>query len=50
MCNDANEWSVVSGQGGSLILKMDHLACFVGGMFVLGAKHSDDPEAHLKVV
>ena len=38
-----------SRQGGSLIFKMDHLACFVGGMFVLGSKYSNDPEAHMKV-
>ena len=35
-------------QGGSLIYKMDHLACFVGGMFVLGSKYSDNPDAHMK--
>jgi len=36
-------------KGGHPIHKMDHLACFVGGMFVLGASSSTDPEGHLKV-
>jgi len=28
---------------------MDHLACFVGGMFVLGAPFAADPAEHLKI-
>lgn len=39
---------VAESKGGSLVFKMDHLACFVGGMFVLGSKYADDPEAHMK--
>jgi len=26
-------------QGGGMLYKMDHLACFAGGMFALGAQH-----------
>ena len=29
--------------------QMDHLACFVGGMFVLGAPFAEDPAEHLKI-
>jgi mannosyl-oligosaccharide alpha-1,2-mannosidase len=40
---------VAEYKGGSPIHKMDHLACFVGGMFILGAPYATDPEEHIKV-
>ncbi|ESN94889.1 hypothetical protein HELRODRAFT_87481 [Helobdella robusta] len=36
-------------KNGRLEHKMDHLACFTGGMIGLGAEHSDDKEKHMKV-
>jgi len=40
---------VAEVKGGQTIHKMDHLACFVGGMFVLGAPFAADPIEHLKI-
>mmetsp|Transcript_14109 Transcript_14109/g.27850 ORF Transcript_14109/g.27850 Transcript_14109/m.27850 type:complete len:452 (-) Transcript_14109:11-1366(-) len=40
---------VAENKGGQPIHKMDHLACFAGGMFILGAPYSTDPEGHLKI-
>ena len=40
---------VAEYKSGQAIHKMDHLACFVGGMFILGAPFADKPEEHLKV-
>ena len=38
-------------QGGSVIPKMDHLACFVPGLLALGAQHMDQANRgkHMKV-
>eukprot|EP01120_Amphizonella_sp_Union-15-10_P009005 TRINITY_DN3329_c0_g1_i2.p1 TRINITY_DN3329_c0_g1~~TRINITY_DN3329_c0_g1_i2.p1 ORF type:complete len:414 (+),score=58.25 TRINITY_DN3329_c0_g1_i2:334-1575(+) len=33
--------------GGSVKHKMDHLLCFAGGMFALGAQHSDDKKTRI---
>lgn len=35
---------VTEYNNGRKINKHDHLACFTGGMFALGAVHSDNPE------
>ena len=36
-------------KSGRLEHKMDHLGCFCGGMFALGAEHSDEKEKYLKL-
>mmetsp|Transcript_58448 Transcript_58448/g.139047 ORF Transcript_58448/g.139047 Transcript_58448/m.139047 type:complete len:588 (-) Transcript_58448:75-1838(-) len=39
---------VAESRGSSLSHKMDHLACFTGGMLVLGSKTATNPEQHMK--
>nr|XP_022288303.1 mannosyl-oligosaccharide 1,2-alpha-mannosidase IA-like [Crassostrea virginica]XP_022288510.1 mannosyl-oligosaccharide 1,2-alpha-mannosidase IA-like [Crassostrea virginica] len=40
---------VAEYKSGRLENKMDHLGCFAGGMFALGAKYSDDEEKYMNL-